>query len=202
MLNELLWRADISTNCFVNDIQPMINSNPALRNKNITVQSNITNNGIYVNIRDGSKNQVGHVSLHLQQLTQSSIKSPGALHIQNNTSDVYQLLNVERKPDDCNPMSVNYKLSSINLKNAKGSNTTICRDVQETSKIILSVLNYYTTTVINNPLSLYHKRSYNNTVHPYLMSIVRTRPSIKRTALTKTLKGGKRAKAKKSKGTK
>lgn len=190
MLNELLWRADKSTNCFVNDIQPMINANPDLSSKNITVNSNITNSGVYINILDISKNQIGHVSLHLEKFQPKNIVSPGALHIQNNSSNIYQLLSLDRHPDSSNPMSVNYKLSSVNLKNAKNQKTDISDDITNTSKIIFFVLNAYTTTVLNNPLSLYYKRSYNNTVHPQLMTIVRTRPQIHRTALTKTLKGG------------
>jgi hypothetical protein len=194
MLNELYWRADQTTNCLINDIQPLINADPYLYSKNITVQTNITNEGIYINIYDQFK-QIGHVSLHLKLLQSTSIKPPGALHIQNDGSKVYQLLSLTRYPNSCNPSSISYTLSSFNKHKSK-STKSICTEVTITSNIILSVLEKYTSSPVGNPLSLYHPKCSNNTVHPYLMDVIRTRPSIYRTGLTKGLKGGKKSKSK------
>lgn len=190
MLNELYWRADPTTNCLINDINPLINTDPYLYSNNITVKTNITNEGIYINIYDQFK-QIGHVSLHLKLLQSKSIKSPGALHIQNNISKVYQLLSLVRYPNSCNPSSISYTLSSFNKHKSKQTKS-ICTEVTITSNIILSILEKYTSSPVGNPLSLYHPRCSNNTVHPYLMNVIRTRPSIYRTGLTKGLKGGTR----------
>jgi hypothetical protein len=189
MLNELYWRADPSTNCLVNDIQPLIDVEPSLQHKNITVQTNITNKGIYINIYELHV-KIGHVSLHLEYKQLKNIKSPGALHIQNDNSSIYQLLSLVRYPDSCNPSSINYKLSSINTSKLQII-PPICKEVTTTSNIILSVLKKYTSSPIGNPLSLYNTRCSNNTVHPYLMTVIRTRPKIIRTGLTRSLKGGK-----------
>lgn len=188
MLNELYWRADPSTKCLVNDIQSLINTNSLLYSKNIIVQTNITNNGIYINIYK-FKTQIGHVSLHLKLIPSNNIKSPGALHIHNKGSNIYQLLSLIRYPDSCNPSRISYTLSSINKSQSK-IGSSICNEVTITSNIILSVLEKYTSSPVGNPLSLYHPRCSNNTVHPYLMNVIRTRTSIYRTGLTKGLKGG------------
>lgn len=185
LLNEFLWRADPSTKCLVNDINNALITSKINPSNNIIVQIQVFNNGMYINIyQNNTTNKIGHVSLHL--LNGPSVGS-GKLHIKNNKTDTYQLLHLTKSTNMITSPYIDIKLSSLYSFLHTPYINFLLRDVCET---IIQVLNQYFSPKLN-PMSLYNKICSVGKPHRTIMPIIRTRPTILRTTLTSSLKGGK-----------
>jgi hypothetical protein len=175
LLNEFLWRAE--NGLLAHDIQKELHINGYNLNVVSSVSNNSVNSGVFVSFYDNGipQQRLWHISFHLEKLAHDS--PHGAIHIKNNINKLYQLLYIKRIPLHCSP-SDTYKivLSRGSMIQTTSPLPRFCGMYEPTIKIVLDVLNEYFTP-INNPLSLYKQLSGMTVKHPYILTVMASRPS-------------------------
>jgi hypothetical protein len=178
LLNEFIWRADTGLLAFhVHQELQKHGYNVAVRSR---VSINTINSGVFIFFEDLSpqSNPLWHISFHLEKWNGHS--KYGAIHIKNNVTGMYQLLYITRMPSICSPLetdSVILSRGSIVQNTMAGyTPSQFCGAYKPSIDIVLHVLNNYFTPD-TNPLSLHNDLSNVKTKHPYLLTVMASRPA-------------------------